>query len=139
MAATRKSGGESERTACLGIRKEKKRFTFLCCRVLLINLTPRLEPPDQGFSWEPGFPGWPIKNKIRSLKKEEEKTGFPGSNSNQPAFPGAATSSQPFPPPLPDLPERKPTNSGRGANKGYIKGKLKDILRDILRDISREN
>ena len=74
LAATRKSGGESERTACLGIRKEKKRFTFLCCRVLLINLNPRLEPPDQGFSWEPGFPGWPIKNKIRfprwSLKKK---------------------------------------------------------------------
>ena len=75
LAATRKSGGESERTACLGIRKEKRQdFTFLC-RVLLINLNPRLEPPDQGFSWEPGFPGWPIKNKIRfprwSLKRKK--------------------------------------------------------------------
>ena len=70
-----------------------QKILFLTC----IYFIPRLEPSDQGgLNWEP----------------------FPGSSSNQPGFPPGSSSanstSQPFPPSsqLPDLPERKSTNSG---------------------------
>ena len=83
MPGRGKGLGEESETRRRQTEKTKLHKSFLKFQL------HRLEPPDQGFSWEP----------------------FPGSTSNQPP-PAPAFSTKPFPPPPPELPERKSTNSG---------------------------